>query len=143
MSVYSGRPGVPQIVQLEVLYPIFTQESSSGIAIQLSADSPTGSDRTLSAHDSGDVTPKAENGHGAKAAAAGRSAAGRSAHGSPPAAAAGARGGGGDGSVTPQQLPSQPSSPARFKSKPLGTLPTPTFGAVHEYPWLYHTFGKF
>ena len=86
-------------------------------------DSPTGSsDRTLSAHDAvgngggnGDVTPKAENGH-AKATKAAK-------HGSPPAAATavGAHSSG-DGSGTPQLMPSQPSSPAKFKNKPAGKL---------------------
>ena len=96
--------------------------SSSGIAIELAGDSPTGSDRTLSAHDSGDVTPKAENGH-AKAAANKAAKAAKAGHGSPPAVAVGAHGG--DGSATPQQLPSQPSSPAKFKSKPIGTIGVP------------------
>ena len=108
-----------------------TSSSSSGIAIELAGDSPTGSDRTLSAHDSGDVTPKAENGH-AKAAANKAAKAAKAGHGSPPAVAVGAHGG--DGSATPQQLPSQPSSPAKFKSKPLGTIGVPETSIPSQSP---------
>lgn len=92
-------------------------------------DSPTGSsDRTLSAHDAvgngggnGDVTPKAENGHAKATKAAKAPSAAK--HGSPPATttAVGAHSSG-DGSGTPQLMPSQPSSPAKFKNKPAGKL---------------------
>ena len=92
-------------------------------------DSPTGSsDRTLSAHDAavgngsgnGDVTPKAENGHAKATKAAKASFADK--HGSPPASAAVGAHSSGDGSGTPQLMPSQPSSPAKFKNKPAGKL---------------------